>query len=120
MYTLIKGFIHSAEAPHAIYFAACHDHGGVREAWIDVILGTFGENHWDDHVTFGARVGPVAGQSEPGATLVDAAAPYEDGEIFGVKLSREAALRHERLDEFWTLIDLIMLEDSGVKQHVYD
>ena len=119
-YTLIKGFIYRAEAPHGVYFAACHDHDGVREAWIDIILGTFGESDSDDHVTFGARVGPVAGQSEPGASLVDAAAPYGDKEIFGMKLSREAALRHQRLDEFWTLIDFILLEDGIVRQHVYE
>ncbi len=47
--TLIKGFAYRAEAPHGVYFAACHDHGGVREAWIAVILGTFGENDCDDH-----------------------------------------------------------------------
>lgn len=120
VYTLIRGFIHRAEAPHGVYFAACHDHGGVREAWIDIILGTFGESDSDNHVTFGARVGPVAGQSEPGASLVDAAAPYGDKEIFGMKLSREAALRHQRLDEFWTIIDFILLEDETVRQHVYE
>src|SRR5712671_1109465 len=59
-----------------IMFAACHVHEGEREAWVDVILGSLRSDDASDHVTFGARVGPVAGQADPAATAVPAAAAY--------------------------------------------
>jgi hypothetical protein len=40
------------------YNASCYRHD-VHEAWIDAILGSWGDNQFDDHVTFGCRVGPV-------------------------------------------------------------
>src|SRR5688500_5822344 len=85
-YTLVKGFVYRGDSPHAVYCVACHEHEGVREAWIDLIIGTFGEDDATDHVTFGVRVGPVQGQSDPAATLVQAAIPYGDSPIFGQKL----------------------------------
>jgi len=50
------GFIFQDDEPHAVYFAALHEHGH-REAWIDVTLGTFGTEDFADHITFGCRVG---------------------------------------------------------------
>ena len=117
---LVKGFVYRDDVPYAIYFAACHAHGHIREAWIDLVLGTFGEDDWSDHVTFGVRVGPVEGQVEPAATLVQAAIPYGDAPIFGTKLSREEGLAHPRLEECWEVIDFVLLEDATVNQHVYD
>jgi hypothetical protein len=73
-YTLVKNFILDGDDAHAVLFAVLHNHG-EKEAWIDVILGTFGTENFGDHITFGCRVGPVSGQDEPAATLVQAAAP---------------------------------------------
>jgi hypothetical protein len=118
-YTLAKGFVYRDDFPYAIYFAACHDHEGQREAWIDVILGAFGEEDWTDHVTFGARVGPIPGQASPAASLVQAARPYGDSPMFGQKLSREEALSHPRLPDTWEVVDFVLLSDEVVHQHVY-
>lgn len=98
-YTLIKSFILNDDDAHAVLFAALHDHG-EREAWIDVILGTFGSDDYSDHITFGCRVGPVQGRSEPAATLVPAATPYGPSPLFGQKLSRADALDHPSVAEF--------------------
>ena len=72
-------------------FAACHVHEGEREAWVDVILGSLRSDDASDHVTFGARVGPVAGQADPAATAeqvgltsVLAAPLYARGSLLGV------------------------------------
>ena len=73
-YLLVRAFITRDGDAYAIVFAACHVHEGEREAWIDAILGTFSSDDHSNHVTFGARVGPVAGQAEPAATAVPAAA----------------------------------------------
>ena len=116
-YLLVKGFIYRDEVPYAIYFAACHDHDNVRETWIDLVLGTFGEGDWSDHITFGVRVGPVEGQVEA-ATLVQGAIPYGDAPIFGTRLSRDEGLVHPRLPECWSVIDFVLLEDVTVNHHL--
>ncbi len=117
-YTLAKGFIFKGDEPHAVYFAALHDHG-MREAWIDVILGTFGDDDSSDHLTFGCRVGPVEGQPEPAATAVDAAIPFGDSDLFGKKLSRDEALNQASLPSFWDVVDFVLVEDPDVNEHVY-
>jgi hypothetical protein len=117
-YTLIKSFILDDGDAHAVLFAALHDHG-EREAWLDVVLGTFGSDVFADHVTFGCRVGPVHGQSEPAATAVPAAAPYGDAPIFGCKLSRDEALAHARIAEFWRVVDFVLINDPDIHFHVY-
>jgi hypothetical protein len=117
-YVQVKGFVYQAEIPHAVFFAALHQHE-AKEAWIDVILGTFGDDDTSDHVTFGCRVGPVIGQTEPAATLVPAAVPYGESALFGVKLSREEALKHARLGEFWLVVDFVLTADPDVSAHIY-
>lgn len=118
-YPLIKGFIARDGVAAAITFTALHTHDGEREAWIDAILGTFGDDTADDHLTFGCRVGPVANSDEPAATLVQAAEPYGGSPIWGQKLTREGALAHPRLQEFWEIVDYVLVADSVVHHHVY-
>ena len=103
----------------AVYFASCYHHDGVHEAWIDAILGTWGQDRHDDHVTFGCRVGPVENATAPAATLVNGGAAAPDSPIFGVKLSREDGLNHPRLAEFWQLVDMVLERDDLVRRHVY-
>jgi hypothetical protein len=118
-YLLIRAFITRDGDAYAIVFAACHVHDGEREAWIDVILGTFSSDDASDHVTFGARVGPVAGQADPAATAVPAAAAYSQSQFWGIKLSRDEALAHPRIDEFWEIVDYVLLTEPVVHAHVY-
>ncbi len=118
-YPLIKGFIARDGDAAAITFSALHTHDGAREAWIDAILGTFGDDKASDHVTFGCRVGLVANSDEPAATLTPAAQPYGSAPIWGQKLSREDALGHPRLPEFWEVVDFVLVADSVVHHHVY-
>ena len=115
----MKGFLNRNDVAAAVYFAALHDHGGDREAWIDVILGTFGSGDSTDHVTFGCRVGPVPGQDEPAAWLVLGAIPYGDSPIWGEKLARDEALRHPWLSQFWEVVDFVLVQDPDVNRHIY-
>jgi hypothetical protein len=117
-YTLIKSFILDDNDAHAVLFAALHDHG-EREAWIDVILGSVGSEDFSDHVTFGCRVGPVGGQAEPAATAVAAAAHYGDTPLFGRKLTRDEALAHPLLSNFWRVVDFALINDPDIHFHVY-
>lgn len=118
-YPLVKAFVARGDDAVAIAFTALHTHEGVHEAWIDAILGTFGDDRAGDHVTFGCRVGPFAGRDDPAASLVQAAQPYGDAPIWGQKLSRDQALSHPRLAEFWEVVDYVLVADPVVHHHVY-
>jgi hypothetical protein len=108
------------DAAHAVFFAACYDHGEVRESWIDVIFGTWGSGtDYQDHVTFGCRVGPVSNSPLPAATAVDDTSVATDGPLFGRKLSREAALAHPLITDFWQVVDFIVETDPFVHEHHY-
>ena len=89
--------IYEGDAALAVYFASCYHHNGVHEVWIDAILGSWGHDRFDDHITFGCRVGPVVGSPTPAATLVNGGEVAGDSPIFGRKLSREEGLSHPRL-----------------------
>jgi hypothetical protein len=112
-------FVHRDGAAHAVYFASCYHHGDAHEAWIDVILGTWGTGSVDDHVTFGCRVGAVPGSPAPAASLVRGGDVAPDEPVFGRKLTREEALTHPRPPEFWQVVDLVLTNDHLVHQHVY-
>lgn len=106
--------------PHAAYFANSYHHTDQpHETWIDVILGTWGTNDLSDHVTFGCRVGPVEGSPQPAATLVQACLDGSARPVHGALLSREEALAHPRLPEFWAAVDVVLANDPTVNAHLY-
>jgi hypothetical protein len=113
-YRLVRGSLTSSGEPHAMFFAACHNHDGVRDVLIDVILDPPG-----DPVTFGCRVGPAPDEDDPVATLVEAAESYEDDPEWGTKLTREQALADPRLPEFWDVVDYVLIQDPTIRPHVY-
>ncbi|MEV0900525.1 hypothetical protein [Actinoplanes sp. NPDC049802] len=112
-------FVHDDNDAVAVYFASCYHHDGIHEAWIDAILGTWGEGRTDDHITFGCRVGPVQGSPAPAATLVDGGSAAPDDPMFGQKLSRVDGLAHPRIAEFWKIVDTILEKDDLVRRHLY-
>jgi hypothetical protein len=119
-YRRLTLFVHRNGAAHAICHVALHRHDGTREAWFDCILGSWIEGDPSDHVSFGCRVGEIARQSEPAASLVEAAVPFSDQSLWGRKLSRDEALAHPWLPDFWEVVDFVLLNDPDVRQHVYD
>lgn len=118
-YLLVKSFVLDDSGPYAIAFSALHWHGEA-EAWIDVIFGAFeGDAADDDRTTFGCRVGRVEGSDEPAATAVQAAAPYSNGPVFGRQLSRDEALAHPRVADFWRVVDFLLEHEPAVAHHIY-
>jgi hypothetical protein len=112
--------VREVDAVIAVYFASCYRHKhGVHEVFIDAILGTWSSGDFTDHVTFGCRVGPVAGSPGPAATLINGGTVAPDAPIFGRKLSREEGFEHPRLAEFWTIVDTILKRDELVHRHLY-
>jgi hypothetical protein len=114
----VQGYVHRDGDAHAVYIASCYHHDG-HEVFIDAVFSPTWEDDVDDHLTFGCRVGPVDGQSGPGATLVAGAAAFSDRPFFGHRLSREDGLQHPLLGEFWEVVDHVLVHDPVVRDHVY-
>jgi hypothetical protein len=117
-YRLVRGQLTWFGAQHAVFFAGCHDHDGTRDVLIDVILG-WADGADEDRVTFGCRVGPLDGEDDPVATLVEAAESYAEDPEWGTRLTRDQALGHPRLPEFWDVVDYVLVQDPTVRPHVY-
>jgi hypothetical protein len=115
--TRITGFVLRDGGAYAVYFASCYHHDG-HEVWIDAIFSPTWLDDVDDHYTFGCRVGPIEGQDEPAASMVDAASIRSDSALFGHKLSREEGLAHSQVDEFWELVDFLLVNDPDVAVHM--
>lgn len=114
--TRVTGFILRDGDAHAMYFASCYHHDG-HEVWIDAVFSpTWGVA--DDRTTFGCRVGAVEDSDQPAATMVDAAAPWDETPMFGRKLSRDEALAHPLCGQFWDVVDHVLLNDSSVALHM--
>lgn len=114
----MNGFVYRHADAYAVYYASCYHHDG-HEVWIDAIFSPTWEDEVDDHVTFGCRVGAFEGRLDPAATLVSAASAWADSRTFGHKLTREEALVHPLIGEFWILVDHILTHDRVVSKHLY-
>lgn len=114
----VTGFIHQNGDAHAIYFASCYHHV-AHEAFIDVVFSPTWDNNADDHVSFGCRVGPMDGRSGPQSSLTTGGTAFEQSRMFGQKLTREDALTHPQLPEFWAVVDHVLTHDQVVRTHVY-
>jgi hypothetical protein len=113
-YQLVTGFVLKSGDAHAIYFAACHRHLDQNEVWMDVALGSW-EDALDDQETFACRVRP------DGAALVQPFVAAEgSAAFFGQPLNRDEALVSARLNEFWNVVDLVVIGDDTISAHLSD
>ena len=110
----ITGFVAGARGAHAVYFASTHTHsaGTVR---IDVTLGTWGTDPpADDHVTFSCELRANGARAMDGPVSLSDCPP-----ILGRILSRDEALAHPRVDDFWAVVDAVGDQDPAVHEEVY-
>lgn len=116
---VVTGLVYRNELPHAVYFASCYP--DQRECWIDIIIGTQWEEEGPaDHVTFGCRVGAVEGSASPGCSLVQAAQALEEpSDLLGTCLDRDGALAHPWLNDFWDVVDFVLIEDPTVSEFMH-
>ena len=114
----VTAYVSEDDSAKAAVLAYCYPphKGEPSEIWIDVILGTWGSDDHSDHVTFGCRYGDVAGQVDHACSLTDAA-QLSDDPILGRRLTRKQALRHNRLGEFWQIVDLVMTTVPAIGEH---
>jgi hypothetical protein len=136
-------------APVALYYASCYPHADGREAWLDVVFGSWAAHAGavdgasadaaaaggrvdvaaagpcmdvaaaGGNVTFGCRIGPVAGHAGPAATVVDGGLARDGDALFGRRLRRWEALAHPLLPRCWELVDFIVAADPQVERHVH-
>jgi hypothetical protein len=111
------GTLLSDGAPVAAYWVTWKPH--AEEALVDVTFGTWGTNDPSDHITFGCRVGHIKGMSSPQCSLVAAAQALAASPLLGRKLTRDEALEHPRLGDFWASVDWLVLNDPVLHDHVY-
>jgi hypothetical protein len=115
-FSRVTGFLLRDGDAYVIFFASCYHHDG-HEVWIDVVFSS----DWggdDIRTTFGCRVGQIEGQEEPAATMVEAAAAWDDAAMFGRRLNREEGLAHPLRDEFWAVVDHVLVNDPTVAVHM--
>jgi hypothetical protein len=108
---IYTGEIGTDEATVAVFGAFLYDHPGNPEVYVDATFGTFGsddEAAYADHVTFGSRTGSLDEHPHFGCTLVTGGEMAPEAAFFGHRLTREEALAHPRLQEFWSVNDVIL------------
>lgn len=111
----VTGFVLNHGDAYAIYYADSYPHS--QETYLEVVLGSFTEPDYLDNATFGCRYGYVDGQDLAAASL---SGPIREARpIFGQILDRDAALRHDRLEDFWALTDWLVLNDELLHRTVY-
>jgi hypothetical protein len=119
-YVCVTGFVLKDEAPHAVYFAALHGHEDPRGAWLDV---TFSEGAGvadrQGRVTFGCRIGDFGSHGGLGAALVDVALEHVEESVFGRRLTPDEAMADRRLEDFWAVVDLLLVADEDVQAHTH-
>jgi hypothetical protein len=115
---VVTGFVHNRGGDTlAAYIASVYPPSPrhEEEAWIDVILGTWGRDDPHDHVTFGAWC--EVGQ---GCMLVEGAQAAPQGKpVYGRRLTREEGVVHPRVDGFWRVIDAVLTDDPTVSRFYY-
>jgi hypothetical protein len=113
----VTAFVYRDGDADAIYYASCYHHDG-HEVWIDATFSTTWADGVDYRVSFGCRVGAIEGHDGPPASLVPAGA-FSDSDNFGRRFTRDDALAHPQLSEFWELVDDVLDHDPVVYSHVY-
>ena len=117
---IYSGEVAGPDSALAVFWAFLYDHPGGREVFIDATFGTWGgDGDVADHVTFGSRTGPVEEHPHIASSLVTGAAMTPDDPLLGQRLTRERALTHPWLKEFWMVNDMVLAGIPEVEQHIY-
>ena len=111
---LYTGAAERGEVTVAVFAAFLYDHPGNPEVFTDVTFGSWGEGaDYADHLTFGSRTGFLDEHPHFASSLVTGGAMAPDTALVGHKVTRDEALGHQRLDEFWEISDRIL---EGVEE----
>lgn len=112
------GEVVDPERTVAMYSAFLYDHADGREVFIDAIFGTWGTDDHSGHVSFGSRTGPIDGHPHNASSLVTGAEMAPDEAMYGQKLTRDQALVHPLLDDFWRVNDMVLTGVPEIEGHL--
>jgi hypothetical protein len=113
-YVYMQRFILDKNTAFAVIFIEAHRHNNEPELYLTGILGTWDDpNSSDDHITFACRYGNVEGQEDYACSLVDVPDTF-NSPLSGKKLSRNEGLKHERINEFWHVVDYLIEYDMAI------
>ena len=118
-YVCVTGFVYREGTPLAVYYAALHGHDDAHEAWLDVTLSE-GADGQGPRVTLGCRIGDFGSHGGLGAALTDGGLELEDPAVTGLRLTAEQALADRRLEEFWEVVDFVLVADDEIRTHTHD
>ncbi|GAA2741774.1 hypothetical protein GCM10009868_09090 [Terrabacter aerolatus] len=92
---------------HARFSAFEYDHA-APEVFVEVTFGRTHRGAFHPDETFAARYGSVEGLHEPACSLVTGGLVAPPDAPLGRRLTRDEALLHPRLDQFWEVNDLVL------------
>lgn len=102
-------------------FAACfielHRHE-EPEVYITATLGSWRDDDSKDHVTFACRYGSVEDEDDFACTLIDVPGMFTNP-YAGRRLTRRAGLEHEKITEFWHVVDFILESDMAIHDFLF-
>ena len=117
-YVCVTGFVLDGATPVAVYDAALHGHGDPHEALLDVTLAEVPDEK-KPRVTFGCRLGDFGSHGGLGAELTDGGLDHEQSPTaYGVRLDASEALGDRRLEEFWAVVDHVIVADPDLAPYL--
>lgn len=110
----MQRYILDRDEAYAVVSIEANQHHDGPELYVTCTLGNWDdETDYKDHATFSCRYGSVEQQEEYACTLIDVPDAFSM-EIYGKRLSRRQALKHERIHEFWEVVDFLLEHDMAV------
>lgn len=119
-YLCVTGFVLRDGVPAGVYYAALHGHDDAHETWLDVTLPEDPDPAAGrPRVTFGCRIGDFGSHGGLGAALTDGALEHQDPVVVGRQLSAAEALADRRLEEFWEVVDHVLVADPDIQARTH-
>jgi hypothetical protein len=116
-YLSITDFILNDGSAYAVGYIECHRHNKVPELFFTTIFGTWDEDKNDDHITFSCRYGEIVKGGEFACTLLNVSDAYNKP-IFGKRLTRDEATSHQKISEFWKVVDYLLEDDPLIHDYL--
>jgi len=103
-----RGFILDERGAFAIEHTEWHPKH--LAAFVEITLGDFSDPTWSSNVTFGVQLCTPDAESVDPVVLIQSAREPEKP-VFGARPSAAEALSHPRIDDMWTVLEWVVVND---------